>query len=105
MKRVKLYRAIQLPDEKKTVLKPGEHDITDELFSHWFIKGLIETGGIEVMDTASSRPVLKQSGEKQPQKILPSLTKSVKDSSSSVGEVNIISSIKKVKPMRIRMTK
>lgn len=50
MKKINLKRAIQLPNAQKTILRPGIHNIQDDVFSHWFIQGLITKGEIVVMD-------------------------------------------------------
>ena len=49
MKKINLKRAIQLPNAQKTILRPGIHNIQDDVFSHWFIQGLITKGEIVVM--------------------------------------------------------
>lgn len=63
MARVKVKRVVQLPDKDKTVLKPGEgmiHTINDDIMSHWFIQGMIESGDIIIVTE-----------ENQKQKVLP----------------------------------
>ena len=63
MARVKVKRVVQLPDKDKTVLKPGEgmiHTINDDLMSHWFIQGMVESGDIIIVTE-----------ENQKQKVLP----------------------------------
>jgi len=63
MARVKVKRVVQLPDKDKTVLKPGEgmiHTIDDDIMSHWFIQGMVESGDIIIVTE-----------ENQKQKVLP----------------------------------
>ena len=63
MARVKVTSVIQLPDKDKTVLKPGEgmiHTINDDIMSHWFIQGMVESGDIIIVTE-----------ENQKQKVLP----------------------------------
>lgn len=50
MKKINLKRAIQLPNAQKTILRPGIHNIQDDVFVHWFIQGMITKGDITVMD-------------------------------------------------------
>lgn len=50
MKKINLKRAIQLPNAQKTILRPGIHNVQDDVFAHWFIQGMITKGDIVVMD-------------------------------------------------------
>jgi len=59
MKEINLKRPIQLPDENKTILKAGKYvvgvlPLTDEIFSHWFLQGLVKSGNIIVLGNVTS---------------------------------------------------
>ncbi len=64
MKKINLKRAIQLPNAQKTILRPGIHNVQDDVFAHWFIQGLITKGDITVMDDIA-KPNVLQSTNKQ----------------------------------------
>lgn len=63
MKKINLKRAIQLPNAEKTVLRPGIHKLSEDLFAHWFIQGLITMGDIVVMDENEKPNVLQSLGK------------------------------------------
>lgn len=58
MKKINLKRAIQLPNAQKTILRPGVHNIQEDIFAHWFIQGLVAKGDITVMDETVKPNVL-----------------------------------------------
>ena len=55
-----MNRAIQLPNAAKTILRPGVHNIPDDVFSHWFIQGLVGSGEISVIEETSTQPVFER---------------------------------------------
>ncbi len=57
MKTIELKRKVELPNADKTILNIGIHNITDEIFSHWYIQGLIMSGDIVVMDNGINKPI------------------------------------------------
>lgn len=75
MKKINLKRAIQLPNAQKTILRPGIHNVQDDVFAHWFIQGLITKGDITVMDDTVKPNVLQSTSkpvaaEVKPQPVL-----------------------------------
>lgn len=75
MKKINLKRAIQLPNAQKTILRPGIHNVQDDVFSHWFIQGMITKGDIVVMDDIAKPNVLQSTNkpvtaEVKPQSVL-----------------------------------
>ncbi len=75
MKKINLKRAIQLPNAQKTILRPGIHNVQDDVFAHWFIQGLITKGDIVVMDDFVKPNVLQSTNkpvtaEVKPQSVL-----------------------------------
>lgn len=63
MKKINLKRAIQLPNAQKTILRPGIHNIQDDVFAHWFIQGMITKGDISVMDDTVKPNVLQSTNK------------------------------------------
>ncbi|MDD3310958.1 hypothetical protein [Pseudodesulfovibrio sp.] len=40
--------------EQRTVLRPGEHELTDEQFDHWYIQGHLDSGRVRLLPEASA---------------------------------------------------
>ena len=73
MKKINLKRAIQLPNAQKTILRPGIHNIQDDVFSHWFIQGMITKGDITVMDDTVKHNVLQSTSKPVTAEVKPQL--------------------------------
>jgi hypothetical protein len=104
MKKINLKRPIALPVGDKRILRPGIHNIEDELFSNWFIQGMISTGDIIVIDDAASKPsVLKPSGEKRVVvEVIPKKAEVAKPAEpvESVKPVEPVEEVKPIEPMK-----
>ncbi len=70
MKKINLKRAIQLPNAQKTILRPGIHNVQDDVFAHWFIQGMITKGDIVVMDDFVKPNVLQSTNRPVVQPVL-----------------------------------
>ena len=73
MKKINLKRAIQLPNAQKTILRPGIHNVQDDVFSHWFIQGMITKGDITVMDDTVKPNVLQSTSKPVAAEVKPQL--------------------------------
>jgi hypothetical protein len=88
MKKVDIKRIMQNPITK-AVMRPGIHNLPDEVFSHWFIQGMVENGSIVVINTAIVPPVLKPTQERKvvnpiveeikPQKVVDPIVEEIKE--------------------------
>jgi len=58
MIKIQLKRPIELPVGDRCILRPGIHSIPDDVFSHWFIQGMVIAGDVVVLDVASVPPPL-----------------------------------------------
>ena len=52
--KINLKAPIQLPIREKTILRPGVHDIPNDVFAHWFIQGKVHEGVIDVIADGDS---------------------------------------------------
>jgi hypothetical protein len=63
MVRVEIKRIMQNPITK-VAMRPGSHNLPDEVLSHWFVKGMIASGDIVIKeDISTGQSVLKPSQE------------------------------------------
>jgi hypothetical protein len=56
MIKIELKRPIELPTGDRAILRPGIHNMQDDVFSHWFIQGMVNSGDIVVVDVVPSQP-------------------------------------------------
>lgn len=47
--KIRVKRVITMPDDKKTRLDVGVHEIEKSVFNHWFIQGQIAIGGVTLV--------------------------------------------------------
>lgn len=64
--KIELKAPIQLPVKEKTILRPGVHNIPDDVFAHWFLQGKVKEGIVVVIGDNPSPAVLPKSTKIKP---------------------------------------